>query len=196
MTAVSQAGLIVKGSGGEAAEAGVLAAPNPVFDAGVGAVPGVQKGQLPGGGVGGEALVAPAVAVLERVELGAGVRAFSADQHPGAGWVAGQRGGGQQAGSARRPWRRPGARRHRPSSPPSATTPSSRSWTTPGSSWPGCCCRATPARTPPPTTSPSWTRPVGRRRADLAGGAAGCLAGRDRGGRPGPSAPQNARRRR
>ena len=39
----------------------------------------------------------------------------------------------------------------------SATTPSSPSWTTVASSWPGCCGRATPARTPPPTTSPSWT---------------------------------------
>ena len=40
------------------------------------------------------------------------------------------------------------------------------------------------------------SRPFRRRREDLAGGAAGCLAGRDRGGRRGPSAPQNARRRR
>jgi hypothetical protein len=38
----------------------------------VGAVAGVEERQLPGADVGGEALVAPAVAVFEGVELGAG----------------------------------------------------------------------------------------------------------------------------
>src|SRR5512147_1372998 len=58
-------------------------------------------------------------------------------------------------------------RRSRPrrrSSIPSATTRSWRSWTTPGSFWPGCCGRATPARTLPPTTSPSSTMPSCRSR--------------------------------
>ena len=91
MTAVSQAALIAKAAGGEAAQAGVLAAADAVLDPGVGAVAGVEERQLPDAGVGGDALVAPAVAFLEGVELRAGVRAFPADEDPGAGRVVGQR---------------------------------------------------------------------------------------------------------
>ena len=47
MTAVSQAALMREGAGGEAAQAGVLAAADAVFDAGVGAVAGVEERQLP-----------------------------------------------------------------------------------------------------------------------------------------------------
>lgn len=61
---------------GEAAQAGVCAGAEAVLDPGVGAVAGVEEGQLPDCGVGGEAWVAPAVAVFEGVQLGAGVRPF------------------------------------------------------------------------------------------------------------------------
>jgi len=65
--------------GREPAEAGGLAGADAVLDPGVCAVAGVEERQLPGGGVGGQTLVAPAVTLFEGVELGAGVRAFSAD---------------------------------------------------------------------------------------------------------------------
>jgi hypothetical protein len=72
-----QPGLVDRESfGRELAEAGVLAASDAVFDAGVGAVPRVEPGVLPDRGVGGEAGVAPAVAFFDQVELGAGVGAF------------------------------------------------------------------------------------------------------------------------
>ena len=43
--------------GGQVPDTGVLAGSDPVLDAGVGAVPGVQEWQLPAGGVGGERLI-------------------------------------------------------------------------------------------------------------------------------------------
>jgi hypothetical protein len=49
----------------------------------MGAVSGVEVGELPETGVGGECGVAPAVGLFERVELSAGVRALSPDDHPG-----------------------------------------------------------------------------------------------------------------
>jgi hypothetical protein len=42
--------------GGEVVQAGVLCVADAVLDAGVGAVPRVQRGEVPGGGVGGEGL--------------------------------------------------------------------------------------------------------------------------------------------
>ena len=50
-----------------------------VLDPGVRAVPGVQERQLPTAGVGGEGLVAVAVADLERVQGRARVRVLAAD---------------------------------------------------------------------------------------------------------------------
>ena len=52
--------------GRESAQPGVFAAADAVLDGGVGAVPGLQGGQLPDGGVGGERLEPPAVNVGER----------------------------------------------------------------------------------------------------------------------------------
>jgi len=46
------------------------------------AVPGVERGELPGPGVGGERGVAPPVAFFEGVELRAGVRTLAAHDHP------------------------------------------------------------------------------------------------------------------
>jgi hypothetical protein len=60
--------------GWEPATAGVFEAADAVLDP-VGAVPGLQLGQLPAGCVGGEGLVAPAVAVLEQAQLRTGMRA-------------------------------------------------------------------------------------------------------------------------
>jgi hypothetical protein len=59
----------------------------PVFDAGVAAVSGIEPGVLACAGVGGEAGVAPAVSGLDQVELRAGVRALTAndDPYPGRG---------------------------------------------------------------------------------------------------------------
>ena len=54
--------------------------------------------QLADAGVGAEALVARAVARFEGVESGAGVRAFPADQHAGAGRRVGQGVGREQTG--------------------------------------------------------------------------------------------------
>ena len=71
-------------------QAGVFRAADPVLDPGVGAVAGVEMGELPERGVGGEGGVAPAVGLFERVELRAGVRAFPAHDHPRPGRVAGQ----------------------------------------------------------------------------------------------------------
>ena len=48
---------------------------------------------------------------------------------------------------------REGTAPRRRSNTPSAITRCSRSATTPTRRWPGCCARATPARTPPPITS-------------------------------------------
>ena len=55
------------------AEAGVLPGPDPVFDAGVGAVADFEERELPAGGVCGEGLVAVAVADLEGVQGRTGV---------------------------------------------------------------------------------------------------------------------------
>ena len=52
-------------------------------------MPGLEKGELPTGGVGGERLVAVAVAVLEGVQGRAWVRQFTADDDPHAGAVGG-----------------------------------------------------------------------------------------------------------
>jgi hypothetical protein len=60
----------------------VLGAADAVFDAGTRAVAGLQEGQLPDTGVGGERLVAPAVAFFEDGELGTGVGAFTAHYGP------------------------------------------------------------------------------------------------------------------
>ena len=84
--------------GGESAEAGVLAASDAVFHAGVAAVPGVEPGVLPDGGVGGEAGVAPAVAFFDQVQLGAGVRSFAAHDDAHAFGVVGEHCHGEQAG--------------------------------------------------------------------------------------------------
>ena len=75
------------------AQAGVFRAADAVLDPGVGAVAGVQAGELPDAGVGGERGVAPAVGLFERVELRAGVRAFPAHDHPDPRRVADQRRG-------------------------------------------------------------------------------------------------------
>src|SRR5215218_1420275 len=56
--------------------------PNPVLDVGVGAVSGFQERELTGRGVGGHALVAPAVVGLHQADLRAGMGPFSADQDP------------------------------------------------------------------------------------------------------------------
>jgi len=56
-------------------QAGVLGAADPVLDAGVGAVAGLEVGELTGGGVGGEGLEAPAVGVGEG-ELRSGMWSF------------------------------------------------------------------------------------------------------------------------
>ena len=103
MTTVSQAWLIANDAGGEVAQAGVLRAADAVLDPGVRAVAGVEAGELPDAGVGGERGVAPAVGFLERVELRAGVRAFPAHDHPRSRRVAGQRASGQHAGDLGQP---------------------------------------------------------------------------------------------
>jgi hypothetical protein len=64
--------------GREAPQAGVLTASDAVFDAGVGAVPGIEKSGLPYLGVCREAGVAPTVTFLDQVELLAGLRALTA----------------------------------------------------------------------------------------------------------------------
>ena len=64
---------------------------------------GLEVGELPDAGVGGERGVAPAVGFLERVELRAGVRAFPAHDHPHPRRVAGQRGAGSTPVSSATP---------------------------------------------------------------------------------------------
>ena len=78
-------------AGREAAHAGLLDRFDPVLDPGVGAVPGLQERQLPASGVGGHALVAPAVVGFEHADLGAGVGPFAADQDPHPVRPAGRR---------------------------------------------------------------------------------------------------------
>jgi hypothetical protein len=53
-------------AGGEPAQPGFLGGPDAVLDPGVGAVPGLQEGELSDAGVGGEGLVAVAVGGLEQ----------------------------------------------------------------------------------------------------------------------------------
>ena len=52
------------------------------FNPGVGSVSGIEMGELPDVGVGGGGGVAPAVALLEGIKLGAGVRALAVHDHP------------------------------------------------------------------------------------------------------------------
>ena len=80
------------------------------------AVPGVEPGVLPDGGVGGEAGVAPAVAFFDQVQLGAGVRSFAAHDDAHAFGVVGEHCPGEQAGQlGLRPRRaRAGRRRRNP----------------------------------------------------------------------------------
>lgn len=66
-------------SGGEPSQAGVLGVPDAVLDAGVGPVTCFEEGQLTGLGVGGEGLVAPAVAFLEQRQLRTGMGPLPAD---------------------------------------------------------------------------------------------------------------------
>src|SRR4051794_2345946 len=56
----------------EAAHAGLLDRFDPVLDPGVGPVTGLEEGELPAAGVGGHALVPPAVVGLHQAELPAG----------------------------------------------------------------------------------------------------------------------------
>jgi len=63
---------------------GVLGAADPVLDAGVGAVPGLEVGELADFGVGGEGLEPPAAGVGER-ELRPGMGSFPANDDPHAG---------------------------------------------------------------------------------------------------------------
>jgi len=87
-------------------QAGVLRGANPVLDPGVRAMPGVETGELPEAGVGGERGVAPPIGLFERVELRTGVRTLAAHDHPRPRRVTGQRTGRQnpadlcQTGSA------------------------------------------------------------------------------------------------
>ena len=82
-------------AGREVVQAGVLRAADAVLDPGVRAVAGVEVGELPERGVGGERGVAPPVGLFERVELRAGVRAFATHDHPDPDRVAGQGPGGR-----------------------------------------------------------------------------------------------------
>jgi hypothetical protein len=68
--------------GGELAQATRLCCANAILDAGVRAMPNVEKGQLPACGVGDERLVAPAVAFFEHGQLCAVVWAFTTNDHP------------------------------------------------------------------------------------------------------------------
>jgi hypothetical protein len=80
-------------AGGEAAEAGVLAAADVVLDPGVGPVAGLQVLDRPSardGGVGEEDLVAHALVLVEQGQLGAGVGPLAADDDPGAVRVPGE----------------------------------------------------------------------------------------------------------
>jgi hypothetical protein len=58
-----------EGPAGQPAKAGVAAGADAVFDAGVGAVAGVEEGVLASAGVGSQAGVAVAVAFLNGVEV-------------------------------------------------------------------------------------------------------------------------------
>lgn len=60
------------------AQAGVLAGADAVLDPGVWSVAGFEELGGLGGGVGGQELVAPAVAVFEQGQLRAGVGLFAA----------------------------------------------------------------------------------------------------------------------
>ena len=66
-------------------DAGVLGGADPVLDPGVRAVAGFEERRLPGGGVGGDQLVAPPVGLLQQRELRPGAGAFPAADHPHVG---------------------------------------------------------------------------------------------------------------
>jgi hypothetical protein len=85
-------------AGREAADPGLLNVSDLVLDSGVGAVPGLQPGQLPGRGVGGQSLIAPAIMGFEHADLRARVRAFASHQDPHAGRPARLDGVGEQSG--------------------------------------------------------------------------------------------------
>ena len=76
-------------SGRQVAQAGVLTGSDAVLDPGVRTMSGFQQRGLPAAGVGGERLVAVAIADLEGVQRRAGVWQLAAhdDPHPGAGGV-------------------------------------------------------------------------------------------------------------
>ncbi|MEX5309605.1 hypothetical protein RF650_09350 [Kocuria sp. CPCC 205297] len=61
-----------------------------VLDPCMGPMPGLEKGELAGRGVGDEGFVAPAVAFLEQRQLRAGVGAFAAHDDPHPGWPLGE----------------------------------------------------------------------------------------------------------
>jgi hypothetical protein len=69
-------------AGREPAQPGLFGGADPVLDPGVGAMPGLQERELSDLGVGGQALVAPAVVGFEHADLRARVRPFPPDQHP------------------------------------------------------------------------------------------------------------------
>jgi len=79
-------------------QAGVLAGPDPVLDPGVRPVPGLQERQLPTQCVGGERLIAVAVADLEGVQRRTRVRELAADDDAHVRAAAGPAGQVQQAG--------------------------------------------------------------------------------------------------
>jgi len=67
-------------------KAGVLRRADPALDPGVGAVPGVEVGELPVPRVGGEGGVAPAISLFEGVELSRGMRTFPTHDQPSSRW--------------------------------------------------------------------------------------------------------------
>jgi hypothetical protein len=70
-------------------DAGVLRAADLVFDPGVRAVPGLQEDRLPGGGVGGQELVAPPIGLLQHRQLRPRAGAFPPADQAHAGRPAG-----------------------------------------------------------------------------------------------------------
>ncbi len=77
--ASAQAWLMANSRDGKRADAGVFSVPDPVFYPRVSTMPGFEEGQLPGGGVGGDGLVAPAFGVFEQGEGRAGVGVLAAE---------------------------------------------------------------------------------------------------------------------
>ncbi|WP_260849402.1 hypothetical protein [Kocuria marina] len=87
---ISQAWLDVELPRRKPSQAAVLGAADAVLHPCMGPVPGLEKGELAGRGVGVEGFVAPAVAFLEQRQLRAGVGAFAAHDHPHPGWPLGE----------------------------------------------------------------------------------------------------------